>query len=376
VSPERVLIVDDAADNIRMLGELLSAAGYELSVARSGDEALAQIASDPPGLVLLDVVMPGLSGYEVCERIRSNPDTRTLPVILVTGIRPAEERIRGLECGADDFLTKPVNREELLVRVRSMLRVQTLYRKVEAQARALAEWNERLEARVREQVLQLDRLGRLKDFFPPQVTDLIVAGGGDELFKPRRRLVTVCVADLRGFTPFSEASEPEDVMHVLDEYYGEMGRVIDAHGATVEKFAGDGMTIFLNAPLELADHEERAVRMALAMREAFGPLAARWARRGHAVGLGIGIASGYATIGAMGFTNRRQYAAIGMVSNLASRLCDIARDGEILTTSRLLATVEPVVVAEEVGERAIKGITNPVAVARITGLRQAPPAAA
>ena len=376
MNPERVLIVDDAPENIRMLGELLSAAGYSLSVARSGEEALAQIGADPPGLVLLDVVMPGLSGYEVCERIRSNPETKTLPVILVTGVRPADERIRGLECGADDFLTKPVNREELLVRVRSMLRVQALYRKVEAQARALAEWNERLEARVREQVLQLDRLGRLKDFFPPQVTDLIVAGGGDELFKPKRRFVSVCVADLRGFTPFSETSEPEDVMEVLDEYYGEMGRVIDSHGATVEKFAGDGMTMFLNAPLEAADHEQRAVRMAVEMRDAFGPLAARWVKRGYTLGLGIGVASGHATIGAMGFTNRRQYAAIGMVSNLASRLCDIARDGEILTTSRLASSVEAVVTAESAGERTIKGIAQPVALMRITGLKTAPPAAA
>ena len=368
---ERILIVDDAPDNIRSLGELLSSEGYTLAVARNGEEGLAQIAQEPPGLVLLDVVMPGLNGYEVCQRIRSNPDTRTLPVILVTGARPAEERARGLECGADDFLTKPVNREELLARVRSLLRVQNLYRKVDAQARALTEWNERLESRVREQVLQLDRLGRLKDFFPPQVTDLILADGGEDLFKPRRREVTVCVIDLRGFTPFSESTEPEEVIAVLDEYYAEMGRLIDAHGGTVEKFAGDGITIFFNAPLDTTQHEARGVRMCLAMREAFEPLTARWLKRGHSLGLGLGLANGYATVGAMGFANRRQYAVIGMVANLAARLCAIARHGEILTTTRLMSAVESLIDAESVGERDIKGMKSPVALVRVLGLRMA-----
>jgi len=369
MSGETVLIVDDAADNIRSMGELLSEEGYAVAVARNGDDALAQIAQDPPALVLLDVVMPGLSGYDVLERIRSNPDTRTLPVILITGVRPAEERAQGIEAGADDFLTKPVNREELLARVRSLLRVQKLYRKVDAQARALAEWNQRLESRVREQVLQLDRLGRLKDFFPPQVTDLMLAGGGEDLFKPRRREVTVCVTDLRGFTPFSESTEPEEVITVLDEYYAAMGRLIDAHGGTVEKFAGDGMTIFFNAPLDVAQHEAHAARMALEMREAFEPLSARWVRRGHSLGLGIGLANGYATVGAMGFANRRQYAVIGMVANLAARLCDMAAPGEILTTTRLLTAIETLVDAEAVGEREIKGMKNPVALVRLRGLR-------
>lgn len=369
MSGETILIVDDAADNIRSMGELLSDEGYAVAVARSGEDALARIAQEPPGLVLLDVVMPGLSGYDVLERVRSNPDTRTLPVILITGVRPAEERAQGIEAGADDFLTKPINREELLARVRSLLRVQKLYRKVDAQARALAEWNQRLESRVREQVMQLDRLGRLKDFFPPQVTDLILAGGGEDLFKPRRREVTVCVTDLRGFTPFSESSEPEEVMTVLDEYYAAMGKLIDAHGGTVEKFAGDGMTIFFNAPLDVKDHEARAVRMALAMHEAFEPLAARWLKRGHSVGLGIGLANGYATVGAMGFTNRRQYAVIGMVANVAARLCDMAGAGETLATTRLHTAVEALVDAVSVGERDIKGMKNSVALVSLKRIR-------
>ncbi len=362
-SEQRILVVDDEPGNIRLLGELLSAENYAISVAKDGVEALAQIEKNPPNLVLLDVVMPGLSGYEVCEKLRAQPHTRALPVILVTGARPEEERVRGLDAGADEFLTKPVNREELLARVRSLLRVEALHREI-------ALWNEKLESRVREQVAQMERLNNLKNFLPQNVAELIVAEGGNNLLQPRRRQVTVCAIDLRGFTAFSETAEPEEIMSVLGEYYAEMGAVVELHGGTVERFAGDGMVIFFNAPLEIEKPEAAAVRAALEMQGRFALLREKWRRQGHDLGLGIGLSSGYATIGALGFSGRWQYAAIGTVTNLSARLCGDASHGQILTTSRITAAVDGMIETEAMGEQSMKGLHKPIPVFKVLRLAE------
>lgn len=369
MSNERILVVDDEPTNIRLLGELLTAEGYAVSVARDGQEALTRIEQMRPNLVLLDVVMPGLTGYEVCQRLREMPKTRLLPVILVTGMRPEEERVKGLDAGADEFVTKPINREELLARVRSLLRVEALHRQVETQAQALAEWNEKLESRVQQQVAQMDRLNSLKNYLPQHVAELIVADGGNSLLEPRRRMVTVCVIDLRGFTSFSETAEPEEIMTVLREFYAAMGEVVARGKGTVEHFAGDSMLIFFNAPLEIPAPEEQAVRTALEMREAFVKLRETWLKRGHELGMGIGLANGFATIGAIGFAGRSQYAAIGTVTNLAARLCADAAHGQILAPAKLVAMVETLVATETVGEKTIRGLSRPVTISRILGLR-------
>ena len=216
-----------------------------------------------------------------------------------------------------------------------------------------------------------ERFARLKQYLPQKVADLVVEGSGKALLEPRRRQVTVCVIDLRGFTPFSETAAPEDVMNVLREFFSTMGDIVEKHGGTVEHFAGDSMLIFFNAPLEIPNPELQGVQTALEMRAAFEPLRARWSKHGHKLGLGIGIADGYATIGAIGFSGRSQYAAIGAVTNLASRLCSSAQHGEILTTSRVLAAVGSMVQAESVGEQTIKGFHRPIEVARVTGLQAA-----
>jgi class 3 adenylate cyclase len=365
----RILVVDDTPDNVKLLADLLRAKGFEVCTASSGAEALERLDEERPDLVLLDVVMPEMSGYEVCRRIRADEATRLLPVVMVTALDPSEERVKGIEAGADDFLSKPVHLAELLARVRSLLRIRELHETVRVQAAELAEWNRTLEQRVAAQVAELARLQRLKRFLSPQLADL-VSSGGMELLKPHRRRVVVVFADLRGFTPFSETAEPEEVIEVLGEYHAEMGRLIMAHEGTLERFTGDGMMVFFNDPVEVPDPEERAVRMAVAMREAAAALQRKWLRLGHDLGLGIGIHTGYATLGAIGFEERWDYAAIGTVTNQAARLCGEAEGGQILVSDRFLGSVERIVDAQPIGELTLRGLARPVAAHNILRLKE------
>jgi adenylate cyclase len=369
-APVRILVVDDLPQNVKLLADLLGAKGYAVTTASSGSEALLKLTAERPDLVLLDVMMPEMSGYEVCRKIREDPATGILPVVMVTSLDPGQERIRGLEAGADDFLTKPVNQAELLARVRSLVRVKQLYDTVQAQAAELAELNKTLERRVSEQVAQLDRLGRLKRFFSPQLAELIVAGDAEDPLRSHRREVTVVFLDLRGFTAFAETAEPEEVMGVLREYHAGMGQLIMEHEGTLERFTGDGMMVFFNDPAPVPNPAERAARMALAMRDRVRDLRARWKKRGVDLDLGVGIAQGYATIGAIGFEGRLDYGAIGTVTNLAARLCGEAKPGQILVSQRLQGAVEDVVETESVGELALKGFSKPVTAFAVIGVKE------
>jgi len=368
-TPAKILVVDDTLRNVKLLADLLTVKGYCVVTATSGQEALAKIDSEPPDLVLLDVVMPEMSGYEVCQKIREHPATAMLPVIMVTALDPSEERVKGIEAGADDFLTKPINQGELLARVRSLLRIKELHDMVQSQAAELSDWNKNLELRVQEQVQQLDRLGRLKRFFSPQLADLIVSGGADDPLKTHRCELTVVFLDLRGFTAFAETAEPEEVMGVLHEYHAAMGQLILENEATLEHFAGDGMMIFFNDPVPVPNPVERAIRMTLAMRDRVAGLSAKWQKLGYELGFGVGIAQGYATIGAIGFEGRWEYGAIGSVPNLAARLCGEAKPGEILVAQRLLAHIEELAECEAVGELTLKGFHRPVPAYRVVGLK-------
>src|SRR6266849_6625151 len=284
-----------------------------------------------------------------------------------------------MRLGAFDYSEKGREPDELLHRIDQALeknarrRENQILRDQEARhLRELAEWNTRLEQRVKEQVAQVERLGRLKRFFSPQLAELIVAGGADDPLQTHRREVTVVFLDLRGFTAFAETAEPEEVMTVLREYHAEMGKLILEHEGTLERFTGDGMMVFFNDPVEIPDPAPRAIRMAVVMRDRVRDLRLKWRKRGVDLDLGVGIAEGYATIGAIGFEGRLDYGAIGTVTNLAARLCGEARPGQLLVSQRMLGMVEDLVEAEAVGELSLKGFLKPVSAFNVTGLRERP----
>jgi DNA-binding response OmpR family regulator len=358
--PHKILVVDDTPGNVKLLTDLLTIKGYEVATAESGHEALARIEADCPDLVLLDVMMPGMNGYEVCQKIRQNPATEILPVVMVTALDPAQERTKGIEAGADDFLGKPVNQQELLARVRSLLRVKEYYDTIQDQKAQLAEWNKKLESRIEEQVAKLDKMGRLKGFLSPHLAEMVMAGEAADPLKPHRSAVTVVYIDLRGFTAFSQVSEPEEIMTVLNEYHAEMGALIQKFDGTIENFIGDGIMVIFNDPVPVPNPTELAIRMVIAMRKEMAKLKIIWQKRGYDLDCGYGIAHGYATIGAIGFGSRWHYSTIGTVANLASRLCDETKGPQIVINQKTLSHIEDIVETEPLGLLDLKGFSKPI----------------
>ncbi len=378
----QILIVDDNFANLDILRTRLANHGYDVITATDGEEALRVAREKLPDLILLDVMMPKMDGTEVCRRLKSDPSLPFIPVVMVTAKSDARDVIAGLEAGADEYLTKPVDQPALVARVKSMLRIKALHdttqeqaARLEAQARQLAEWNQRLEERVAEQLMELRRVAQLKQFFSPQLVDHIVSAGGDRLMESHRREITGVFCDLRGFTAFAETAEPEEVMRVLHEYHEAVGPLTFRFEATLEHIAGDGLTAFFNDPLPCPDPAARAVRMAVAMREAVDGLVGVWRKRGYELGFGVGITLGYATLGQIGFAGRFHYGAIGSVLNLASRLCDKARSGQILISKRVYAEVDDLVEVEPIGELALKGFSKPVVAFNVVRLREGASAA-
>ena len=362
-----VLAVDDLPANVRLLDAVLSPRGYRVLGAGSGPEALTLAAEHRPDLVLLDIVMPEMDGYEVCRRLRQDPATAFLPVVMITASGD-QERLLAIRAGADDFVTKPFDQAELIARVRSLLRIKRYHDTIEGQAAELAEWNRTLERRVQEQVEQLERMGRLRRFLSPQLADLVVSSGDESFLESHRRDITVVFCDLRAFTAFAETAEPEDVMGVLDEYYQALGDLVTRFEGTLERFTGDGLMVFFNDPLPCEDAPLRAVRMSVAMRNRVQGLAQGWARHGYDLALGVGVAQGYATLGRIGFSGRSDYTAIGNCTNLAARLCAEARPWQILLSPRVHAAVEEFVTSEPVGALNLRGFSRPVTTFNVVGL--------
>jgi len=363
-----LLVVDDNEDNRYTLSLQLNAQGYHnIAIATNGREALSVLHSKPFDLVLLDIMMPDLNGYEVLERMRSSPELRNIPVIMISAIGELDSVVRCIELGAEDYLPKPFEPTLLRARVYASLERKRLHDQVVAQAAELASqaaelatWNKTLEQRVADQLGEIERMGKLRRFLSPQVADLIVASGMEKQLQSHRREITALFCDLRGFTSFSETSDPEDVMMLLRDYHAAIGQIIIKYGATLEHFAGDGVMLIFNDPLPIDKPELQAVRMALEMRDAIGTLTEKWRRLGYDIGFGIGISDGFATLGTIGFEGRFDYAAVGTVSNIASRLCDEAKPGQILISPGVLMAVEDTMKVEPVGELTLKGIRRPM----------------
>ncbi|WP_414473587.1 adenylate/guanylate cyclase domain-containing protein [Microvirga sp. M2] len=365
-----ILVVDDIEENIEIVRVRLEAQGYEIATATSGHAALEQVETLRPDLILLDIMMPGMDGIEVTKRLKSDEAFRAVPIILLTAKSSIKDVVAGLDAGGDDYLTKPFEPATLVARVRSLLRIKMLYDTVQAQAAELAVLNRNLEARVERQVQELDRLRDLRRFLAPQLADMIASKGGNaEILEHHRREIVVLFCDLRGFTSFAELAAPEEVMALLKAYHSNLGPLIHGAEGTLERFTGDGMMIFFNDPVPCPDPADRAVRLAVAMRESTRALAHDWRLRGYSIGFGIGIAQGYATLGRIGFEGRFDYAAIGTVTNVAARLCSQARDGQILVTQRIANEVEGIADAVSLGDFPLKGLSRPVPIYNIEGLK-------
>jgi adenylate cyclase len=349
-----ILVVDDTPQNIRVLEAVLAPRGYVLRTASSGAEALARVAVERPDLVLLDVVMPGMDGYAVCRHLRADPATRLLPVIMITA-SGEQQKVSALDAGADDFVQKPFNHAELLARVVSLLRIKTFHDTIERQAIELGELNHTLEARVDEQVAELERLGRLRRFLGPQVAELLISAEGEALLETHRRQIAVVSCRLPGFYALAEANAPEEAIAVLRAYHEALGEVVFGFEATVGTLVEDRVTVLFNDPLPTDDPAGQAVRAAMAFRERVAELLEIWRKAGLELDFGVGIDLGYATLGTIGLGGRTEYGAIGSVVHLAARLCEAAHAGEILVSQRVRVASSDLVEVRSLGERMLPG---------------------
>jgi len=361
--PNKILIVDDEPFNLDLLEQELTDQGYVIERANDGAEALQKVPSFLPDLILLDYMMPKMNGIEVVKQLKQDERYKGIPVILLTAKASQEDKVRGLDAGADDYVVKPFESFELLARVRSMMRIKEMHDSLE-------EWNRTLEDKVKEQVHEIERMGRLKRYLSPQIAETILKSEDENLFKSHRREITVVFLDLRGFTAFSDSAEPEEIMELLRTYHAEMGKLIFEFQGTLERFAGDGIMVFFNDPIPCENHTEKAARMALEMRARVKGLRTGWLKKGYDLDLGIGLAAGYATLGNIGFEGRMDYGAVGNVTNLASRLCDEAKGGQILTNQKTFSKIEELFEAEPLEELELKGFSRPVAAFNIVKPKQ------
>jgi adenylate cyclase len=343
----RVLVVDDTPFNRRLLTRILGQIGHEWIEAGDGRAALAVLrdpATPPVDVILLDIVMPEMDGYETLAALKSDEALRDIPVIVISGVDELDSVVRCIEMGAADYLPKTVDPAILRARVAASLGQKRL----RDQEHALLGTIERQRA-------QLSR------FLSPQVAALVSSPDGEAMLAGHRREITALFCDLRNFTRFSETAEPEEVLGFLRLYHATLGELIVAHEGTLEHFAGDGIMVFFNDPVLQADHAERAVKLALDIRERFKDVSADWRRLGHVLEVGIGMATGYATMGRIGFEGRYDYGGVGNAIILASRLSGEALAGEILLAPRTFAALDESW-AEPVGERQLKGFSRPLAV--------------
>jgi class 3 adenylate cyclase len=357
--PNKILIVDDEPFNLDLLEQELMEYSYVIERANDGVEALEKAATFKPDVILLDFMMPRLNGLEVVKRLREDHDHKGIPIILLTAKATQDDKVAGLDAGADDYVTKPFDAVELLARVRAMMRLKEMHDRLE-------EWNRTLADTVQKQVADLERMARLKRYLSPQIAEKIL-GEENDVFKTHRREITIVFLDLRGFTAFSDNAEPEEVMELLRSYHREMGSLVFKFEGTLERFMGDGIVVIFNDPILCEDHSHRAARMAIEMRDRVRDLRTAWRKKGYDLDLGVGLATGYATLGTMGFEGRMDYGTVGNLPNLASRLCAEAKGGQILTEQKTMSRLEEAFAAEPIDALSLKGIHRPVSAFNIIG---------
>jgi class 3 adenylate cyclase len=370
VSPARsiALIVDDSPVNRKLLARHLDTLEIDSREAENGAAALELLRASGAevAVVLLDIEMPVMDGYETLAAIKADEALRHLPVIMITSVEELDSVTRCIELGAIDYLPKPFDPSILAARVRASLASKRLHDLEIESAERQAELLHTIER-------QKEELSR---FFSPQVAALVSSPEGAQLLAGHRRIATSLFADLRGFTAFSESADPEEVLGVLRQYHETMGTLIVERGGTLEHFAGDGLHVFFNDPVLQDDHVERAVRMGVDMRDAFGELAVGWTKRGYQLGFGVGIATGFATLGRIGFEGRYDYGMVGFAVITAARLSAAALANQVLLSPRTYADVETLVDAEQVGELRLKGFSRPIAPHNVLRMRSASAAGA
>jgi adenylate cyclase len=363
----RVLVVDDDADMVGFLARLLQGEGMAVETARDGKSALAQVTAAPPDLVLLDVMMPGTSGFEVCRRLKDDETTALIPVVLVTSLEDSDSRVRGIEAGADDFLSKPVKREELVARVKTLRRLHDTRKELESR---------RLAAEVQRKEAIRKAFSR---YISPRLADRIAeaAGGQGDPFQGRaqRTNLVALFADLRGFTRLTEKNEVSEVVGMLNEYFGILTDAAYQHDGTIFNMAGDSLLVGFNVPFPQPDAAQRAWRTALEMVGRFAPVAAAWhSRLGLELGVGVGICAGEAIIGNVGSEHYASYTIIGNPVNTAARLMQMAAAGEVLVCGPVFERIRHLLSGHRVdgrGDVALRGRSEPIPVFAVQAAAEA-----
>lgn len=348
----RILVVDDIPANVELLEALLTADGYDISMAYTGEEALQRVAEDDPDLILLDVMMPGMNGFEVCNYLKNDEATQFIPIVLLTALDRMEDKVRGLEAGADDFLTKPFNRIELKARIRSLLRIRSLHNDVEQKRRLLFRLLNRYMSEEIVATILEDPEKRLK------------LGG-------EKREVAILFADIRGFTSFSEGTTAERVVEVLNECFHDITEVVFNHKGTFDKYVGDCILAFYGAPLSYGDDLERCLQTAIEMQRIFESISQRWTDPAmKALGLGIGINFGEVVVGNIGSERLMDYTVIGDHVNLAQRLEQIAQRGQIVISEEVYRRIGHKLRTSGMSTIAIKGKRDPVTAYLVEGISE------
>ncbi|MDD4736802.1 MAG: response regulator, partial [Kiritimatiellae bacterium] len=356
---KRVLIVDDEPKFAETIAACIQSFGYDILIAQNGSDALELARAHNPDLILTDVNMPGMNGLDLCRALRADERFLETPIIMITAAASEKEIAEGFQAGADDYVTKPIRLLELTARVRSMLRIRDARQALQQANDHLNNLNADLENRVRSQVEELQRVNRLRRFFSPQIVDAVLADSSRDRLQGHRGEVTVVFLDLRRFSPFAERHPPETVIHTIRRFHQTVGPVIFEHRGTLERFTGDGLMVFLGDPEPLPDHPARAVQLCRDIRTRTEPLIAEWRDQGFDLALGMGVATGIASLGLIGFEERLDYAAIGVVTNLAARICALAGDGEILLAESTRARLEPEMEVQPLGLVELKGFSEP-----------------